>query len=230
MITGGAGGGPPQDVGVAGNSPNDGKACTPRGSGGALHIGQGLARDAFVAQSLCAACPHGHDHASTGKMASKQSGQFPRNIVCDPKWLLIVLVVVMIVAVVTVFQERRMEENGQRRMETMLFLHRSPRRHAMFLQHTSMDHARVQALRNSHTCSDFGFVTIAPILSRISTRSHLLLQAVLHLVHLRVQLVLHPSPTLPHQALHVFHLQFSINDQRFTSQLSNANACVGAPR
>ena len=146
MITGGAGGGPPQDGGVAGNSPDDGKACTSRGSGGALHIGQGLARDVVVAQSLCAVCPHGHDHASTSKMASKQIGQFPRNIVCDPKWLLIVLVVVMIIAVVTVFKERHMEENGQRRMETMLFLHRSPRSQAMFLQYTSMDHARVQAL------------------------------------------------------------------------------------
>ena len=72
MITGGAGGGPPEDVGVAGNSPNDGDACTSRGSGGALHIVQGLARDAVVAQTLSAACPHGHDDASTGKLASKQ--------------------------------------------------------------------------------------------------------------------------------------------------------------
>ena len=47
----------------------------------------------------------------------------------------------------------------------------------MFLQHTSMDHARVQALRNSHTCSDFGFVTVTLIFPRISPRSHLLLQA-----------------------------------------------------
>ena len=63
---------------------------------------------------------------------------------------------------------------------------------AMFLHHTSLDDARAQALRNSHTCSDFGFATITPMIHRMSTRSHLLLQAVLHLVHLGVQLVQHP--------------------------------------
>ena len=202
---------------------NDGEACTSRGSGATLHIGQGLPRDAVVAQTMCAACPHGHDHASTGKMTFKQIGQFPDNTVCNQKWLLKVPVVVTIAAVETVFKERYMEVTGQRRMETMLFQHRSPRRQAMFLQHTSLDHARVQALRNSQTCSDFGFVTTTPIIFWISTRSHLLLQAVLHLVHLGVQLVQHPTPTLPHQASHVFHLQFSKNDQRFPSRLSNAN-------
>ena len=96
---------------------------------------------------------------------------------CDQKWLLVVPMVIIIIAAET--KERHMEVNGQRRMETMLFQHRSPRRQAMFLQHTSMDHAQVQALLNSHTSSDFGFV---PIIPRISARSHSLLQAVLHLV------------------------------------------------
>ena len=93
------------------------------------------------------------------------------------------------------------------------FLLPSPKKHAMFLQRTSMDHARVQALGNSHICSDFGFVTMTPIIPRMSTRSHLLLQAAVHLVHLgyslwvdtHVQLVgRHKTATLPHQPAHVF--------------------------
>ena len=70
----------------------------------------------------------------------------------------------------------------------------------MFLQHTSLDRVWVQSLRKSHTCSDFRFVTITPFVPRIFTRRHLLLQAVLHLVHLGVQLLQHPFPTLSHQA------------------------------
>ena len=162
----------PQDAAVAGNSPNDGEACTSRWPGGALHIGQGLGcccrTDLVRGMS---AWPRPRVDRQDGFQAN---GTISTTF-CAINWLLTVPVVVIVVAMVTVFTERHKEVDGQRRMETMLFQHRSPRRHALFLQHTSTDYGWVQALSKSHTCSDFGFVTITPIILRISSRSDSLL-------------------------------------------------------